>query len=1012
MLQPTVLARDYFGLTVTEARPLAGEVDHNYRLTTDAGEDYVLKVSPAGQDAGPATFQHALLRHLARKSLPFAVPRPVGDPVRDAGGHLLRLLTWVPGRELDACRPVNPELRRAWGATAARLTLALADFDHPAAPTDYRWNPAQTLDCRPLAACMPPHRAELANYWWDHFAATALSHLAELPRSVCFADAHGQNLLVGPDRTISGVIDFGDAMRTVTAAELAIACAYAGMNCPDPLSAMAEVVAGYVAVAPGPYPTPLFELILGRLLITVATAAENARLNPDNAYLQVSADPAWRLLEQLRDLPPGLATARLRVAYGHPATERAAPFAAWLARQRCHPVIDLAGKSVLPIDLSVGSLDLGGNANFTDVTTFSRHLARWREDRGADYAVGGYGEARPVYTTDDFATEGNAGPRWRSVHLGVDVWGPAGTPVYAPLAGVVHSSGVDPTAGGYGAVLILEHPGPDGQPFYTLYGHLAEESVRHLGARTQVQRGQQIARLGPPAENGGWPPHLHLQLTLDLFGYRGDYPGVAYPAAARTWLGVCPNPAPLLGEALAPETRRFLRLGQQQTGTDLAPEALLAARRRRVGYSLSVSYARPLTVLRGAGPYLYDHTGRRFLDTVNNVAHVGHEHPRVAGAIARQAAVLNTNTRYLHPNLTRLAEELTHTLPPGLSVVHFTNSGSEANELALRMCEAWAGTRNMLAVEVGYHGNTGRTLDVSHYKFAGKGGAGRPPATKVAPLPDVFRGRYRDRNAGAHYAAAAVERLREWTDRGQPVGGLIAESILSCGGQIVPPPGYLAAVYAAVRDAGGLCVADEVQTGLGRVGSHWWSFELQGVVPDIVTIGKPLGNGHPIGAVVCTPKVAERFAGGMEYFNTFGGNPVSCAAGLAVLEVVREEGLRERAAEVGGYLTTALQQLRADFPLIGDVRGAGMFLGFELVHPTPAPASAPLSDHQISYRPATAEAAYLKNRMRELGFLMSTDGPDENVIKIKPPLCFGRAHADQLVDYLARVLAEDDMRME
>ncbi|MEO0734859.1 MAG: aminotransferase class III-fold pyridoxal phosphate-dependent enzyme, partial [Bacteroidota bacterium] len=537
---------------------------------------------------------------------------------------------------------------------------------------------------------------------------------------------------------------------------------------------------------------------------------------------------------------------------------------------------------------------------------------------------------------------------------------------------------IDPAPGSYGPTIILEHNG-----FFTLYGHLSEDSVRHLGARTRVRRGDEIARFGAADENGGWPPHLHFQVMRDMCGYVGDFPGVAFPEESDAWLSLCPDPQPFLypgSRASRPE----LSSGRE------ALDPLLERRKGVLGYGLSVSYAKPLHILRGVGQYLLDHTGRRYLDTVNNVAHVGHEHPTVVEALQRQAAVLNTNSRYLHEEVLLFAEELTATLPPELSVVHFVNSGSEANELALRMCEAWSGTRNMLAVEVGYHGNTGRTIDVSHYKFSGQGGREAPPETTVVPLPDVFRGRHRNPDtAGSDYA----HYVRKAIAAGKAYGGFICESILSCGGQIVLPEGYLREVYAVVRAQGGLCIADEVQVGLGRVGSHWWGFELQGVVPDIVTIGKPIGNGHPLGAVVCTPEVAAAFNNGIEYFNTFGGNPVSAAVGRAVLRTVWEEGLKKRALETGTYLQTLLGQLAAEHSVIGDVRGTGLFLGFELVLPDLAPATAP--------------AKYLKNRMRELGFLMSTDGPAENVLKIKPPLCFERANGEQLVDYLDRVLRED-----
>ena len=981
---PTAILAEHFAVRATAVRPLAGEVDLNYRVTTAVGKDYVLKITRPGTDPASLEFERAVARHLdVRAPTGLRLPHPVGEVITLADGRLARLQTWVEGRPLSTVRPITYELRERWGTLLGQLTRALADFDHPAAPTDYKWNPSQTLECRPLSHHLSGEQRQLANLFWQRFEKETLPALPDLPLSITYNDGHGDNLLVGPDGTLDGVIDFGDAMRTHTICELAIGCAYAGMGTADPLEAMADLVRGYVRHAAPVAAEHLLNFITARLLITVCQAAANAVDHPDNEYLQVSAVPAWRLLDQLRTVDPGYATARFRAAQGQVPHPAAPAFREWSATTALHPVVDLCGKAVVPFDLSVGSHRLGLNRNFEDLPRFCRHVERWLEDETAHYGIGGYGETRPVYTTDDFATEGNEGPRWRSVHLGVDVWGPAGTTVHAPYPGFIHNLGIDPTDGGYGAVILVKHRPPDGPTFHTLYGHLSAASLEGKEVGDDVTIGETLGWFGTPEENGGWPPHLHLQCLLDPLGYGTDFPGVAYPDTAATWLGLCPNPYPLLG----------MDAGFQQRST-LDGAAILKKRQTTLGRSLSLSYRSPLHILRGSYQYLYDHTGRRYLDTVNNVAHVGHEHPAVVEALTRQAAVLNTNTRYLHPEIVRFAEEVTAILPPALSVVHFVNSGSEANELALRMCEAWSGTRRMLAVEVGYHGNTGRTIDVSGYKFDGKGGGGCPPDTTVVPLPDVFRGRHRGAaTAGRDYAAYAISALKTAAREGLPYGGFIAESILSCGGQIVLPEGYLQEVYAAVRAHGGLCVADEVQVGLGRVGSHWWGFELQGVVPDIVTIGKPLGNGHPLGAVVCTPAVADAFANGMEYFNTFGGNPVSCAVGRAVLGVLHGEGLRREAAITGGFLKTLLNELAGDHPLIGDIRGEGLFLGVELVGPDLAP--------------ATAAAAYVVNRMRTLGFLMSTDGPAENVLKIKPPLWFDQGNAEQLTDYLGRVLAED-----
>ncbi len=989
------LVKQHFKLTITDVIPLAGEVDLNYRLSTTEGDQLTLKISAPGADPQAIGFEAAIMNFLAEQQLSVTTPVPLGATVTLSDGSLMRLQTWVPGKPLGEVAPITSQLRKQWGMIVGELTKALAGFQHPHAPQSYKWNPSQTLDVRPLQKYMTAEQQTLANHFWDRFEATTYPVLHQFPVSINYNDAHWDNLLVGTDGQISGLIDFGDAMQTHTINELAIACAYAGMHVPDPLGAMSEVISGFSLPLSALECDHLLNFITGRMLITVAVAAENATLYPENAYLQVSAAPAWALLEKLRLIPPALAAAHFRVAAGLSAHPNASRFNTWASTATFSPVVKLADRKVIAMDFSVGSLDLGNHSNFTELAAFTRHVSRWLEDRDAAFGVGGYGEMRPVYTTDDFATEGNNGPRWRTTHLGIDVWGPAKTAVYAPYPGRVHSIGTDPTKGGYGAVIILEHATDQGLPFYTLYGHLSAASIKALRAGAQVQSGDLIATFGDIEENGGWPPHLHFQVMLETLNFSGDYPGVAYPEERDVWLGLCPDPHPFLPELSQQVKDQLMPVvteDREQTKRKLG-----SRRGSKLGYSLSVSYQRPLHIVRGAGQFLYNTTGRRFLDTVNNVAHVGHEHPEVVRALQRQSAVLNTNSRYLHEGIVSFAEALTATLPDALSVVHFVNSGSEANELALRMCEAWSGTRNMLAVEVGYHGNTGRTIDVSSYKFDGKGGVGAPPQTTIVPMPDTFRGRHRDSGTAAkdyaNYLHAAIQRAE---NAGERFGGFICESILSCGGQVVLPDGYLKEAYQAVRTHGGLCIADEVQVGLGRVGSHWWGFELQGVVPDIVTIGKPLGNGHPLGAVVCTPEVAANFANGMEYFNTFGGNPVSCAVGQAVLRTVREEGLREQAQATGQYLKTLLTELQGTHSIIGDVRGEGLFLGFELVEPDLAPATAP--------------AKYLKNRMRHLGFLMSTDGPHENVIKIKPPMCFTRKNAQQLVHYLDRVFREDPLR--
>jgi 4-aminobutyrate aminotransferase-like enzyme/Ser/Thr protein kinase RdoA (MazF antagonist) len=966
------------------------------RLLT--GDRYVLKISSPDTDRDQLDLQAKVMDHLAQKALPFATPRILPDQEQklfvEGEGHRLRLQSWVPGRMLEEVNPKTPALLRDWGRTCGHLSQALKDFDHPAAHRFYAWDPVQTLFSRQHLPLMSAEQQEIANFFWDRFEKQSQPLIGSLRKSVNYQDAHGHNLLLSDSRNapqIVGLIDFGDVGYGPTLNELAIACAYAGMNMPDPVRAMSEVVAGYHEVFPLEQMevSLLFSLITARLLITVAQAAHNQQAEPDNAYLQVSAAPAWELLGKLKEVHPALIGGHFRKACGWDAAPLRQKLIKWVGEQReaFVPPIPLEGKRIARLDLAVDSLELGNNAHFLSIEAFQRKVQEIMEEKQAEIGIGGYGEVRPFYTTDAYQVMGNDGPQWRSVHLGWDFWAEAGTPVRAPLRGELVGFADNAAERDYGPTIILSHDMGLGKGlgFFSLYGHLSRKSLEGLEVGQVIEKGEAFAELGPAPENGNWPPHLHFQLMHSLLGNTHDFPGVAFPHEKAVWLDLCPDPQLFFPDLLPP-----------LSSPRLSTERILEKRQRYLGKNLSLSYHKPLHMVRGFGSYLYADDARRYLDTVNNVAHVGHEHPRVVQAGQRQMALLNTNTRYLHHQIVQYAEELLATFPDPLSVVYFVNSGSEANELALRMAKTTTCRQDVIALQVGYHGNTNACVEVSSYKFDGKGGKGAPPHTHILPMPDVFRGEFRGKGAGAAYQQQALNQIEQWLQKGVRPAAFLAENILSCGGQIVLPKGYLNAVYQAIRKAGGLCIADEVQTGLGRVGAAFWAFELQGVVPDVVTLGKPLGNGHPLGAVVTTQEVAEAFNNGMEYFNTFGGNPVSCAIGREVLRVVQEEGLRENARELGTYLKEALRGLQERFPLIGEVRGEGLFLGIELVR-----------EKNSKLLPAAAEASYLAQRMRERGILMSTDGPDHNVIKIKPPMCFSKPQADFLLEQLAWVFQED-----
>ncbi|MEM7655288.1 MAG: aminotransferase class III-fold pyridoxal phosphate-dependent enzyme [Bacteroidota bacterium] len=401
-------------------------------------------------------------------------------------------------------------------------------------------------------------------------------------------------------------------------------------------------------------------------------------------------------------------------------------------------------------------------------------------------------------------------------------------------------------------------------------------------------------------------------------------------------------------------------------------ESLLARRSRYSGGNLGLSYRKPLHLNSGAFQYLFGANGETYLDAYNNIAHIGHAHPRVVSAVSRQMSQLNTNTRYLYEAHTEYAERLLAHFPARLNRLFLVNSGSEATDLALRMVRAYTDTTDMLVLEHGYHGHSQAGIEVSHYKFAGKGGGGRTANIHPLPIPSL-QGPEPD-----------LARILETISR--PIAAFIGESVVGCGGQVFLPPEYVQQVYAWVRNQGGLCIADEVQTGFMRLGeSHFWGFERVGVVPDVVILGKSMGNGHPIAGVVCTEEVAEAFDNGMEFFSSYGGNPVSCAAGLAVLEVLESQGLSIN--QTGAHLCQELASLAAEFPeLLGEVRGAGLFVGLEWV--------------KEGTTPYPELATYLKEYLYQHRILTGTDGPFHNVIKLKPPLCFDQQNADQVVEAL------------
>ncbi len=993
------LAAKYFGQygQVTE---LPSHIDQNFRVETSR-DSYVLKVANSAADESYVDLQLAILTYLQKTDLGQKFPPVIltvdGHQKVNVSGvngenHQIWMVKWLAGRPLATVNPVLSPLLQDFGRFLGSLTQTLEGFSHPFAYRSYVWDIRRaTRLVEYLDYIVESEKQELVSNTLETFDAEILPKLDQLRTSIIHHDANDHNVIVqgtGYQSSIRGLIDFGDALHTATIVEIAIAVAYVMMGRSDPVGAAAEVIKGYHQVYPLEESeiSVLYGLILARICSSVLVSAYRGEREPKNEYVRVSEQGAWNLLMHLSTESASLAEYRWRSACEIEPYPKNKRLVKKLSESRFAPVMqpDLRAKAPLVLDLSVSSSLVGPPDQKPDPEKASKAWFRRIQRAGAEIGIGRYNEARIVYTADHYQSTNNEFDERRTIHLGIDLFKEAQTPIYAPATGSVYVLEFSNHPMDFGGLIILKHQ-MDDETFYTLYGHLSQDSVHSLQLGQKISKGQPFAYLGTPKENGGWIPHLHFQVIADLLDQSASFWGVAPASQRDVWLSICPDPNLILGiqdDSLA--------------SSKPSSDTIRSRRKDCIGGNLTLSYQTPLHIVRGYRQYLYDETGREFLDAVNNVPHVGHSHPKVNAAAIRQMQVLNTNTRYLHQTLVDYAERLAATMPDPLSICYFVNSGSEANDLALRLAYAHTRRKDMIVLDGAYHGHLSSLISISPYKFNGPGGTGAPSNVHLAPVPDVYRGAYRDDDAGRQYANALKSIVEPVSEK---VAAFICESLIGCGGQIELPTGYLRSVYDYVRSVGAVCIADEVQIGFGRVGHEFWGFETQQVIPDIVVLGKPMGNGHPLAGVVTRPEIAQSFDNGMEFFSTFGGNPVSCMVGMAVLDVIESEKLQENARITGSLLKQLLTTLKNEHPIMGDVRGQGLFLGVELVR------------HPGTLEPADREADYIINRMRDRGILISTDGPLHNVLKIKPPLVFNESNAVLLTEVLDSVLQEDGARV-
>lgn len=984
-----------------ELRALDGEFDLNIKAESPEGTHYLVKIMRPDCDVGLVEMQCEALEHIHANvtsvvNVPSVVRSTGGRDVEtlldeDGNDRLVWVLSFLEGVTYASFTPKSEQLINHLGSSIGHLHAALEGFEHPCLARDFKWNLLQASWINDhLSVISDSHRRDLLSSIMLDYS-KHLESATALPLFAIHNDINDYNLLanatLNAEPIISGIVDFGDMCAAPRVCDIVIAGAYMMLDHPQPEVALSTLVAAYHAVLPlsANEIELIYPLLRCRLAVSVVNSTIEALTKPDDPYVTISQGPVWRLIESSA-VAHSLVTARLRVACGFAVSEsasRVGDYLAQLSSGACALIIGVEVNDAPCRSLSVEGCSVPQNP--FDLLAFEANNLGNDVIDTADVWLGYYNEPRLIYTDTAFGQGPYKASTRRTVHLGVDVFAPAATQIHAPLDGVVCVIESRQTSLDYGGMVVLQHMAPSGDNFYSLYGHLNPDVCHKLEKGQKLKAGEVFAVLGTQEHNGGWAPHLHLQLAMGIEGLGTDWPGVANPDEREFWNALCPNPAVLLN--LPDEKVCF---------TPVDESMVLQHRQEDFGSNLKLSYSKPVMFLRGWKHYLFDQWGRPYLDAYNNVPHVGHAHPRLQALVSEQLKRLNTNTRYLHPVQSALARTITSKTPEHLCVCYFVNSGSEANELALRLSRAHSGGKDMITPDHGYHGNTTGAIDISAYKFNAPGGVGKPDWVQLVDIPDVYGGTFREPNADCAqlYADQVDAAIAEINEAGGKLAGFIAETFPSVGGQIVPPDGYLERVYRKIRAAGGVCIADEVQTGLGRLGEYYFAFEQQQVLPDIVVLGKPIGNGHPIGVVVTTREIADSFAQGPEFFSTFGGSTLSCMVAKEVLDIVDDEALQKNAHQVGRQALAGLAMLKQKHSVIGDVRGIGLFIGVAFV------------TDQDKRTPATKIAAYVVNRLREHRILAGLEGPDNNVLKIRPPLSIGETDVEMLLETLDLILRE------
>ncbi|MFI8633206.1 aminotransferase [Microbacterium sp. NPDC077663] len=921
-----------------EVHELGSQQDRNYAVTAPTGHRVLLKVHHPSTTAGEIDLQLVAADRLTDAGIrtPSAIPARDGSvtlPLVDGDGVVAtaRVLEFVEGSSLADGGAMDGAVAERLGRTAGRAVAALAGIEHPAAERGIQWDLRRALEVvESLIDDLPPERRDACLEAARDAAARVAAVADALPLQVVHGDLTADNVMRTPQDELY-VVDLGDVGRSWRVAEIAILAGDV-LARTESLAATGRAVSGFAAEAElsDDEVDALWPLVVLRGAVLAVSGWSQLRIDGDNDYARERVEHEAAVLNLSSAIPHDEATAALRLALGRP-HRRDVAYA---------PLVDGWDAPVV-LDLGITSPQLD-EGRWTEPDAETRLARDARPASGV--AVARFGEARLTRVPWDVSAPAAARARI------VEVWAEPAAAVRAPFAGTVSVVDDSVELRDRGVVLRVDGLEPSTGDGPVAAGGIIGRVARD-GAGLRVSR--RIRSAAPSAPFGGPDDEYETDAAAD--------------------------PSPLLGLVPAPDPTVTVREAR-------------VARERAMGGASERYYAEPPQFERAWGTRFVDVRGRAYLDLVNNVTAIGHSHPVFVDRVTRQLRLLNTNSRFLYAAYARFTEKLlARVAGTRLDTVIPVNSGSEAVDLALRLAQLATGRREVIALREGYHGWTMGADAVTTSAFDNPAALdSRPDWVHLADAPNTYRGPHRGPDAAAAYAAQVAQIADRLAAEGRPAAAFISEPVLGNAGGVIPPAGYLPAVYDAIREHGGLAIADEIQVGLGRLGDAFWGWQLLGAEPDIVTVAKAAGNAYPLGAVITRREIVDALRDEGKFFSSAGGAPAGAVAGEAVLDVIEAESLQENARVVGAHLRHRLEELAARHPLIGTVHGTGLYLGVELVR-----------DGLV---PATAETADVCERLLDEGIIMQLTSERSNVLKVKPPLTLTREDADEFVDALGRVL--------